>query len=190
MQKRYYMKDEGNFFGGGASVEEQPNRKPRVIAFIVVLLLLLVALGFAVNYFLHSKTKKDTTASTSTTTVVTQMPTEMPTDTPSATPSATIALTPTSAKSNQLTVQVLNGSGVPGAASKIAASLKSLGYTVASTGNADTFDYTNVVIEVKKSEASTLTKLKTDLAKDYTIGSTSATLAASNQTDAIVIVGK
>jgi len=180
MQKRYYMKDEGNFFGG-ATIDEQPNRKPRVIAFIVVLLLLLVALGFAANYFLHTKTTKQTTVATVPT--ATPMPTILPTDTPSATPSATLAPTP-------LTVQVLNGSGVAGAAGKIATSLKTLGYTVTSTGNADTFDYKNIVIEVKKSEASALTKLKTDLSKDYTVGSTSATLSASNKTDAIVIVGK
>lgn len=180
MQRRYYMKDEGSFFGETSTIDEQPNRKPRVIAFIVVLLLLLVALGFAANYFLHKKIVKETKSSVL---HVTEMPTVAITDTPSATPSATPSPMP-------LSVQVLNGSGVLGAASKIATSLKSLGYIVTGTGNATTFDYTNIVIEVKKNEPNALTKLKADLSKSYTIGSTSATLAESNTNDAIVIVGK
>ena len=181
MQKRYYMKDEGGFFRDPVTVDEQPNRKPRIIAFIVVLLLLLVALGFAANYFLHTKVKKEVTGSALP--AITQMPTQAPTDTPGATPSATPSPAP-------LVIQVLNGSGVPGAAGKVAATLESSGYTISGTGNAGTFDYTNIVIEVKAGEQAVLTKLKSDLSKDYTIGSTSATLTDKTKVDAVVIVGK
>ena len=46
------------------------------------------------------------------------------------------------------------------------------------------------MIEVKKSEPNLLTKLKSDLNKTYTVGTASATLSDTNDTDAIVIVGK
>ena len=204
MNTRYYMKDEGNFF----SVEESGSRRPRVIAFIIVFFLLLVALGFAINYFMNRQATKIAVAAPS----PTPMPTQIPSDTPAATPSAVLGTktthaTPTvtpktvakatstteispTATSVSASVEVLNGSGVSGAASKMASTLKSLGYTVSSTGNADTFEYKDITIEVKKSEPKLLTQLKNDLSADYTIGSSSASLGDSNDTDAIVIVGQ
>lgn len=195
-QRRYYMKDEGIF-----GVDESPSRKPRIIAFIIVFFLLLVALGFALNYFLNSKAHK--TQQVAVIPTLTIQPTQIPTDTPEATPSAGVSktkstptpLVPTGSlsKSNPesgITVEVLNGSGIAGAAGKMAASLKSYGYTVSSTGNADAFTYTNVTIEVKKSEPKTLSLLKVDISKDYTVSSASAALTESNATDAIVIAGK
>jgi len=131
-QKRYYMKDDANVF----DIDESPSRKPRVIAFIVVFLLLLVALGFAANYFLNNKSTKVALAPTPTVVV---SPTVVPTDTPTATPSGTISPTKVTTKavtkitptptSSEVTVEVLNGSGVVGAASKMAAALKSLLYS-------------------------------------------------------------
>ena len=188
------MKDEGNFFNGAASVDEAPARKPRLIAFIVVFLLLLVALGFAANYFLQAKNKKAMIASITPT--VTQIPSDTPTATPVSTPSGTVKQTLTGTPSvtgstkTSTTVEVLNGSGVAGVATKMATTLKSLGYTVSGTGNAPTFDYTNVVIEVQKTEPNLIKQLSTDLGKTYAIGSTSASLTNGTSTDAIVIVGK
>ncbi|HUD44296.1 MAG TPA: LytR C-terminal domain-containing protein [Patescibacteria group bacterium] len=188
------MKDEGNFFGGSATIDETPTRKPQLIAFVIVFLLLLVAIGFAANYFLQTKDQKKTSHLVVMPTV-TQIPTQLPSQTPSATPSGSIkktSTTPTPSVNPKtaVTINVLNGSGVVGAAGTMATSLKTLGYTVNGTGNAATFDYSNVVIEVKKSEPGLLKQLKTDLSKNYSIGSASATLTDSNTTDAIIIVGK
>lgn len=120
-----------------------------------------------------------------------------PTDTP--TPSLTPTLTPkptvnpidksTNLNRSKLSVTVQNGSGVAGAASKVADELKNLGYNVISTGNADNYDFVNLNIWVKAGSSSFLTLLKKDLAS-YTIGSNSADLSTSFSSDALVIIGK
>jgi len=91
---------------------------------------------------------------------------------------------------SELSVTVQNGSGEAGVAGKGAATLKHLGYNVAGTGNADNFDYTNVVVQVKSAESDYLGLLKNDLGLSYTIGSNSADLPDSFSTDALVIIGK
>ncbi len=130
-------------------------------------------------------------------------PTEEPTPTPeeeTPTPTTKATVTPTKTSSSNtdsasgldrssLTIMVQNGGGVPGAASKAKATLEGLGYTVSGTGNADNFEYENTVIQVKSTKKAYLDLLKKDLAKSYTIGTTSATLT-SGSADAIVIVGK
>ncbi len=186
-QKRYYMKDEGDLF----AVDETPSNKPKIIAFIVVFLLLMVALGFAANYFLNKKSifNKQIVITPTATQAPIQTPTIVASSSASVTPTGKITPSPSISKSS-ITIQVLNGSGAAGVAGKMAASLKDLGYTVSSTGNAQSFDYSNIVIEVKKSEPNVLSELKIDLSKDYTLGTASATLSSASSTDAIVIVGK
>ncbi len=186
-QKKYYMKDEGDLF----AVDETPSNKPKIIAFIVVFLLLMVALGFAANYFLNKKSivNKQIIITPTATQIPIQTPTRIASSSATVTPASKLTPTPSVNKAN-ITVQVLNGSGAPGVAGKMAATLKNLGYTVSSTGNAQSFDYANIVIEVKKSEPDILAQLKTDLNKSYTLGTASATLSSTNSTDAIVIVGK
>jgi hypothetical protein len=91
---------------------------------------------------------------------------------------------------SKLSVTVQNGSGEAGVAGKGAATLKHLGYNVAGTGNADNFDYSNVVIQIKSASNDFLSLLKDDLGLSYTIGSTSADLPDSFSSDALVIIGK
>ncbi len=130
-------------------------------------------------------------------------PTKAPTETPAptgktkTTPSPTLKASPTPAKKTggtldkaALSVSVKNGSGKPGAAQQGADTLNKLGYTVASTGNADNYDYLDITIQIKPSKQSYLTQLKKDLSSAYTVGSTSATLSESSSPDAVVIVGK
>jgi len=49
-----------------------------------------------------------------------------------------------------LHISVLNGSGTPGVADKMATKLKTAGYTNVTTGNAKIFTYTGVTLYVKK----------------------------------------
>lgn len=88
-----------------------------------------------------------------------------------------------------LTVDILNGSGVSGAASKMSSFLKDLGYSIGSTGNADNFDYTNVTIQVKSGMSKYLPLLKKDIGSSYTVGDTNTALA-SGSADAVIIIGK
>jgi hypothetical protein len=91
---------------------------------------------------------------------------------------------------SKLSVIVQNGSGEAGVGGKASDTLKNLGYDVVSTGNADNFDYTDVVIQVKPVKSDYLDLLKNDLGLSYTIGTTSADLPDSFSSDALVIIGK
>lgn len=91
---------------------------------------------------------------------------------------------------NKLSVTVQNGSGTEGAAGKAGDMLKEFGYNVASTGNADNYNYQGVTIKVKKEKGNFLDLLKKDLAKDYKINSSTSDLDPSSPSDALVIIGK
>ncbi len=91
---------------------------------------------------------------------------------------------------SKLSITVENGSGIEGAGAKAANLFKKLGYSVASTGNADNYNYQGMTIKVKKEKSAFLNLLKKDLAKDYTITSSSSDLPPSSSTDALIIIGK
>jgi len=131
---------------------------------------------------------------------------QFPTDTPQPSISPTeetgeTTITPTAKAVNPidsstgldrstLSVEVQNGSGEPGIAGKGADVLRGFGYKIASTGNADNFDFVNVTIKVKSTKANFLALLKKDLGFSYTVGTTSADLDSSSAADALVIIGK
>lgn len=89
-----------------------------------------------------------------------------------------------------LSITVLNGSGKEGTAGKAANIIKDFGYNVASTGNADNFNYEGATIKVKKEKNNFLNLLKQDLSKDYTIKSATSDLDSSSPTNALIIIGK
>jgi hypothetical protein len=91
---------------------------------------------------------------------------------------------------SKLTVTVENGSGVEGVAGKAADVLKTFGYNIVSTGNADNYDYQGVTIKVKSDQKDFVNLLKQDLSKDYTVTASSSDLPSDSSTQAIVIIGK
>lgn len=111
-------------------------------------------------------------------------------------PTPTTAISPTSVPTPielnkaELTIQVLNGGGVSGAASKMKGFLESKGYKVSSTGNTEEYSYESTEIWVKASKIGYLKLLEEDLSGEYTIGTSSATLSESATSDARIIVGK
>jgi hypothetical protein len=113
---------------------------------------------------------------------------------PTPTPTTTPVVTPTPATSGLLrdavTVQVLNGGGVAGAASTMKTLLEEKGYTVSNTGNAESYTYDTTEILVKPSQSAYLQLLKEDLQASYTLGTVSATLSDSASYDIRIIVGK
>jgi hypothetical protein len=112
--------------------------------------------------------------------------------TPTATP--TVQTTPTPAVSelvkDAITIQVLNGGGVAGAATKMKNFLEDKGYTVSDTGNADSYTYENTEVLVKAAKKAYLPLLESDLEDSYTLGTSAATLEDSESYDVRVIVGK
>jgi LytR cell envelope-related transcriptional attenuator len=142
------MSEQSPFQGQPAYVEKTSSLKKRfIIIFFVILLLIITAL--AALYLLGSSVKHPVQPPTN------PVPSVIPTTTqPSATnaaqltssPSATIA---PSASPKSLAISVLNGSGVPGAAGKIADALTSAGFIHVTTGNAKTYTYTGITIYAK-----------------------------------------
>jgi ABC-type Na+ efflux pump permease subunit len=183
-------------YSGPSSTRRRFSR--RFVMFGLLALVVLLLLGGLV-FFVTRKGSSSTD-----TTTITIPPTNEPTieatptseesGTPSASPSKSPTKAPTgtsaSAKSD-ISVAIENGSGAAGVAAKAADALKSAGYTIASTGNADSFDYTGVTIQVKSTEKGILTGLKSDLTNaGYSVTSATADLSAGQSYDALVIVGK
>ncbi len=172
MQKRFYMKD-----GGGG-------RHPSliVILFIIVFVIVVILVGL---YILGANSRQairkqlPPVPSPTVTTIVS--PTASPSGVPSVVPSVQI-------DRHALRIVVLNGSGLPGAASGISSYLAGLGYTVVSVGNADSYAYRNVTVLVKSNKSSYAQFLKKDLQEK--VASVSASLSDAISGDAEVIVGR
>lgn len=99
-------------------------------------------------------------------------------------------VTPTAAVTESLKLEVLNGSGVKGAAKTLANALTAEGYTITRTGNADAYTYEGVTITGKKSQKIAIEQLKKDLAAhDYIVKTTTLTLDETATYDATVIIG-
>ncbi|MDI3534207.1 MAG: polyisoprenyl-teichoic acid--peptidoglycan teichoic acid transferase [Thermosediminibacterales bacterium] len=85
-----------------------------------------------------------------------------------------------------ITVQVLNGNGVSGAASNIALSLKQKGFQVVKVGNADNFDYERTKVIYKSGEIDAAKKVAKIVKSVDFIAEDSNKLSS----DVVVIVGK
>lgn len=89
-----------------------------------------------------------------------------------------------------LKIAIKNGSKKVGAATKMELILKDFGYKIVDIGNADSFDYEDVTIKIKKGMKDYLFLLKKDLtAVSYNISSISADLSEEEKPDAIIITG-
>lgn len=170
----------------------------RIALFGIFFIIILLLLG-SVAYFVtrgnsgEQVTESITLPDNSEPEVTEEEPTTAPEESPEPTkeeeeeePTAA----PTSATSTAGSVAVQNGSGESGVAAAAAAILRDSGFSIATTGNADNFEYTNVTIQVKNSKKSILSDLEEALSKDYTIDKTSTDLAESSSYDALVIIGK
>lgn len=90
---------------------------------------------------------------------------------------------------SEITFEVLNGSGVSGAAAKATDKLKSLGYTVIKVGNADTSNYKNTSLYISKD----ITKLSALILEDIHLEYKNATFSGdlkSSTASARLILGK
>ncbi len=178
----------------------QRSSKKGLKRFILLFIVFLGILVFGITRFVSSRNvSKTQVAPTSIITPTEELfPTDTPavTETPSPTPKPSVSPTTnpkdkaTGLDRSYLTIEVQNGSGTVGVASKASDFLKNLGYVVSGTANADAFTYEQTVIKVKSEKKEYLPLLKKDLGSSYSIGETSESLSASTSADAIVIVGK
>jgi hypothetical protein len=176
-----------------------PKKKNRMAGILAIIVFLIVLIILGKKLFSPSKQISSETLSP------TPSPTEFqfPTDTPEASVSPTSGVTPsptakaaanpvdskTGLDRSAVSVEVLNGSGTVGAASKAADILKGLGYNVTSTGNADNFDFAKTEIHTSSAKSNYLSLVQSDLSSSYTIGTADSNLDASSSADIEVIVG-
>lgn len=173
-------------------------RSPKKFLYILIAVVIILILINLVR-FIGSKGKSSKPSPTPTSI---SLPTSTPVSEASSSPTPVVSSAPkpspvssidktTGLDRTNLSVSVQNGSGAAGVAQKAADILKSLGYKVTSTGNADNFNYTNVTIKVKAPQKDYLPVLNKDLSSNgYSIGTTSSDLTATASADALVIVGK
>ncbi|MDO8621528.1 MAG: LytR C-terminal domain-containing protein [Candidatus Levybacteria bacterium] len=172
-----------------------PPAKSRNFGRLIVVVLILGILIFGAYRLIGSRKTANIPAVVPTPTEF-QFPTDTPTPQVSITPGVTTApsVNPidssTGLDRSTLTVEVQNGSGVVGAASKASDALKSFGYHITAMGNADNFNYENATVQVKSSKSKYLPLLKKDLGFSYTVASASSDLSDSSSADALVIIGK
>lgn len=113
----------------------------------------------------------------------TVQPTPTPTPTPESTP------TPNPLNRSDWSFEVLNGSGITGAAKEVADQLKALGYPVIKTANADKDDYAISEIFVKEDLLEKLDPVIVDL-KDVIKFASSAGELKEGTASARIIIGK
>ena len=186
------------------NINPRPKKRlPSRALFLVVVIIILILIIFAIFRSFFASSSNESISPTPTTTEF-QFPTDVPEEslTPEISPEDEVTKTPTPKPTSntvdkesgldrsELSVAIENGSGIGGAAGKATNILKSLGYKVTSTSNADNFDYENLTIKVKSGVSKYLSLLKKDLSDDYTIGQTSSDLSASSSADALIIIGK
>lgn len=116
---------------------------------------------------------------------VTPTVTALPTPTKTATDSASLVT-----DMALYDITVLNGSGKGGEAGKLEKKLKSEGFAVFEIGNADKSDYTKTIIKAKNKVPGTfLEKLKSFLKTQFELEEKIETLAESEKTEVVIIVG-
>lgn len=97
---------------------------------------------------------------------------------------------PTQAVNKQdLTIQILNGSGAPGAAGEGRDYLQNLGYENISAGNADSYAYEQTEVYVKGNKKDMLEELINDLKEEYEVSVQSEYLDEDSDYDIRIIIG-
>lgn len=195
----------GTVFHQSTTGNEQPKKRSWKKALLVLVVLALLGFGGynAMAYFLGSGAPEEPQIEITPTPTIeeiqetpteTPTPEESPTPEPTKEPTARPTTSPidkaTGLDRRELSIEIQNGSGEKGVAGKVADFLKSFGYKISGTKNADNFDYTNVTISIKSASANYLSLLKKDLNTQYSVGDTNSTLSASSSADVVVIVGK
>lgn len=103
--------------------------------------------------------------------------------TPTASPSSTL-------KRDGLKLQVLNGSGVSGAAGKAKTLLEGLGYKDVDTGNASSSNFAKTEVSVKESAKEYLDLVIKDLSKEYEATAATKVLSNTSKYDIVITLGQ
>jgi len=108
----------------------------------------------------------------------------------SVTPTTSVA-TPTPVDVSSLKIKVLNGTGTAGQASEVVDLLEAQNFSVETTGNASSYDYTQTEVQIKKSISQDVVTLLTEaLGDDFSPEISSQSLSDSSEFDIIITTGQ
>lgn len=176
------MDEDASFSQYPAQSEKHLKKSHFVTVFFIVLLLVIVIL---VGLYFLGASKRGTFNPLPVAPTATPL---RPSDSAGQAPTQTPTPTPEPLDRGELTINVLNGSGIAGAAGDTADTLRKLGYTVKTVGNAQEFDYVGITIVITEEKKEYLDLLKKDLADEKITIETEIDDAL--KVDAEVIVGK
>lgn len=171
--------EDSSFSKVSFGIDDSESSGSRMKAVIIVIVILLVLVGISVGAFfllgkgVNEKIQKDDVKVEE---VVDNTPT------PSPTPESTL-------DKAEITIRVLNGSGVAGRAGEAAGVLEDAGYIDVDTGNADSFDYEETVIQIKTDKDEYIDLIVEDLEGSYTIQENTEELDEDSDFDVVIIVG-
>lgn len=157
-------------------VDDEGGSKKKMFIWLLIVIVFLGVVG-AGGYFGYQFLSKKASAPKKETVPIQKE--EEPTPTPAA-----------ELDREDLSIQVLNGTGKSGAAGAAQTVLEDKGYQNIETGNADNYDYEQTVIKLKDAKMSFFEMLSKDLKDDYDVSSDPKTLDEESEYDAVVIVGK
>lgn len=154
--------------------------KPFLIVLTILSLIAIITGG--VFYYQKNIANKDNQSSTNDQTAMTE-PTSTPAPTETPTPSETVDYT-------KYTLQILNGSGVPGEAGSVESMLSKLDFKNIVTGNASSYDYQQTTVSMKADiPAQVFTDISKALGSSYDVATKSETLKDSSSYDVVITVG-
>lgn len=164
----------------------EPQKKSKIWLILIVILIVVAGVSGALYYFRTKAIQENTKEDKESSTVSKPSPTKTPVsaDESSATESSVLKIDLSKYK-----IQVLNGSGVGGEASRLKDALEEEQFVVQDIGNADTSDYEKTIIRAKKDvQKEYLDKLKKLLGETYVLD-TEEELGESADVDVVIIIG-
>jgi hypothetical protein len=156
-------------------------RNARIVILLLILAILIVSLIGLIYYRQQQNEQRENLRPTPSVPVnANTRNITTPTNTPAPTPDI---------ERSDIVVRVLNGSGTAGVASTAQEFLEAKGYETIETGNADAFDYTETVIQLKPEIEAFRSLLEEDLRDSYQLSDEEAVLDDDEEVDVVVIIG-
>lgn len=157
-------------------VQKESNPKSKKTFFLIlIIILILVLVGGGIFIYKKSANKNEIN--------INNAPTPVPV-------AEQVTPTPEPLVKDVLKIEILNGSGVPGAAGVAQKYLEGLGYKIEKTGNAKSFTVTKTEIAIKDDKQPYLGLLIKDLEGKYILATESSSLESSSPYDVVITLGK